>query len=297
MRLTEQTAAQHWVILHKLQSVYSLYIENGGDSGYAVPIYFDRNKGGSMKKTVAAAALIAALLTVCTGCTADISSLIPTSEPVVITGEPLLAPTPTAEPAPTPVVSEVGIDIPSGEWTTILVGPQHMLPDDFDVQLAQVGGKQLDARIVDVVEKMLSDAELDGIYLHCQSAYRDFDYQKKLFDRKIEKLLEKGVPKDAVEDEAARVVARPGTSEHHTGLAIDFLCSDYSHLDEGFADTAAFLWLTENAHKYGFIMRYAANKADITQIIYEPWHWRFVGLDAAYAMHASGECLEEYLGL
>lgn len=123
------------------------------------------------------------------------------------------------------------------------------------------------------------------------SAWRDYSTQKILFDAQIEKWKNQGYSQSDAEKAAASRVAIPGTSEHHTGLAVDFNTTDQS-----FENTKAFKWLKENAEDYGFIMRYAKDKMDITGgIIYEPWHWRFVGINAAKEINAMGYCLEEYL--
>ena len=91
-------------------------------------------------------------------------------------------------------------------------------------------------------------------------------------------------------------VAVPGCSEHQTGLCFDFLTNGGS-LDRTFENTRAFAWLRDNAHLYGFILRYPEDKVGITEYDYEPWHYRFVGRDAAVAIYKSGLCLEEYLEL
>ena len=123
------------------------------------------------------------------------------------------------------------------------------------------------------------------------SAWRDYGTQKTLFDAQVKKWKDKGNSDENAYKIAASRVAIPGTSEHHTGLAVDF-----NTTDESFEKTKAFKWLKENAEDYGFIMRYAKDKMDITGgIIYEPWHWRFVGINAAKEINAKGYCLEEYL--
>ena len=94
---------------------------------------------------------------------------------------------------------------------------------------------------------------------------------------------------------ALTLVTRPGFSEHHTGLALDIVTPTYQNLDEGFAETAAFGWLDQNAAEYGFILRYPKNKESVTQINYEPWHYRYVGVEYAKAIKESGYCLEEFL--
>ena len=91
---------------------------------------------------------------------------------------------------------------------------------------------------------------------------------------------------------AATIIMPPGSSEHNLGYAMDIVC-----VDEWFEDTAEFKWLTENAADYGFIMRYPKDKQDITKVIYEPWHWRYVGVDLAKELKNSGLVMEEYMGV
>jgi D-alanyl-D-alanine carboxypeptidase len=109
--------------------------------------------------------------------------------------------------------------------------------------------------------------------------------------------MDDGMTREQAEEEALRYSARPGTSEHQTGLCLDFMTTQMSDLDESFEDTSAFRWLSSNAHKYGFILRYPSNKVDTTGYKYEPWHYRFVGRSAATEIYESGLCLEEYLEL
>ena len=101
-------------------------------------------------------------------------------------------------------------------------------------------------------------------------------------------------PLDAY-DETKKSVAVPGTSEHATGLALDITSADYAQLDDAQANTAEAKWFAENCWKYGFILRYPPEKSDVTGIIYEPWHYRYVGKDAAKEITESGMTLEEYL--
>ena len=95
--------------------------------------------------------------------------------------------------------------------------------------------------------------------------------------------------------EAGKWVAVPGTSEHQTGLALDIISSSYQVLDRDQENTAEQRWLMENSYKYGFILRYPSDKSEITGINYEPWHYRYVGKEAAKEIYEKGLCLEEYL--
>lgn len=143
--------------------------------------------------------------------------------------------------------------------------------------------------------QMLADCESDGQRPVICSAYRSHSYQVGLFDNKVSRLRAQGLSDEDARDEAMTVVALPGTSEHQTGLALDIVDAGYQELDEAQEDTAVQKWLMANSWRYGFILRYPTGKSRVTGIIYEPWHYRYVGREAAREMYDSGMCLEEYL--
>jgi D-alanyl-D-alanine carboxypeptidase len=129
------------------------------------------------------------------------------------------------------------------------------------------------------------------------SGYRTYDYQQGLFNTYManEAAAHPDWTQKQCEEKVLTYSARPGTSEHQTGLCIDLISQKNVVLDETFAQNPAYAWLIENAHHFGFILRYPADKTAVTGYDYEPWHYRFVGVQAATAMHKSGETLEEYL--
>ncbi len=127
------------------------------------------------------------------------------------------------------------------------------------------------------------------------SAYRSFVYQRELFAIYISDLMEKGMTAEQAIAELTRTSAFPGESEHQSGLCVDLIEKGELNLSESFGETAAFAWLCENAHKYGFILRYPENKNEITGYDYEPWHYRFVGINTARIIHEENMCLEEFL--
>ncbi|MCX7773219.1 MAG: M15 family metallopeptidase, partial [Clostridia bacterium] len=170
------------------------------------------------------------------------------------------------------------------------------IPKDFKVELADFEGGQVDERILEVCKQMFKDAKADGISLVLVDGYRSYNRQKQIYQRKVESFVKKGYSRADAEIKAATITARPNTSEHQTGLALDIVTSSYKVMDKGFSKTKAYQWLSENASRYGFTLRYKKGKEDITKVIYEPWHWRFVGVEAAKAMAKSGQCYEEYLG-
>lgn len=181
------------------------------------------------------------------------------------------------------------------DWSLILVNKTHLIPEDYDVELETIRGNiKADVRIVDNVLNMIKAAKEDGVIISICSPYRDYDRQVVLFNRKVSSYIKRGYTEEEAYDLASNTVAIPGTSEHQLGLAFDFISNDYTSLDEGFANTDAGKWLKKNGAEYGFILRYPDDKVDITDIQFEPWHYRYVGDCARYIMD-NGLCLEEYV--
>jgi len=212
----------------------------------------------------------------------------------------MVSPEPSAaiKPAPTAHKPSVLANEPvfEDEWAQILVNPSHVLPEDFNVDLSDFEGGQVDARILAICEAMFADAKEDGVELILVDAYRSRERQSELFSKKVESYLEDGYGREEAETKAATITARPDTSEHQTGLALDIVSPAHTSRDSGFDETMAFKWLYDNADSYGFILRYPKNKTADTGVVYEPWHWRYVGAAAAAEIRESGECMEEYLG-
>lgn len=145
---------------------------------------------------------------------------------------------------------------------------------------------------------MMLAMSADGITdVYVTSAYRSYSYQLSLFQKYVDSHMAEGMTEEQAIAAALEYSAQAGTSEHQTGLCLDFMTDDMNDLDESFENTAAFEWLSENAYKYGFILRYPKDKVDITGYKYEPWHYRFVGRTTATEIYNSGLCLEEYLEL
>ena len=183
------------------------------------------------------------------------------------------------------------------DWNLILVNRTHPIPEDYEVELKPIGsGHQIDARAYDDFRAMIQAAKSEGIYIYVTSSYRDLDKQTDLYNKKVESYVMQGYSYENAKEQAGQVVAVPGTSEHHLGLALDFVSSEYRKLDEKQENTKGFQWLEEHSWEYGFILRYPNGETDITGIIYEPWHFRYVGLEAAKEITESGLTLEEYLG-
>ena len=202
-----------------------------------------------------------------------------------------------AEPEPTasaalPDASEA----PGAAWNLLLVNPWNELPEGFSVELRELGdGEAVDERAYPDLQAMLDDARAEGLSPIVCSSYRTREKQQELFVRRVGRLTAAGYSEQDAVTEAGKWVAVPGTSEHQTGLALDIISSSYRVLDRDQENTAEQRWLMENSYKYGFILRYPSDKSEITGINYEPWHYRYVGKEAAKEIYEKGLCLEEYL--
>ena len=188
------------------------------------------------------------------------------------------------------------ITIPETNWNLTLVNRNYILKEGYVPKLEEAvkgSGVYLDYRVAPHYQKMYDAAKADGVTLTPNSGYRSYDLQKNNFNNKINFYVSQGYDKVTATQNAARVILPPGTSEHNAGLAMDI-----GWVTEDFENSAAYAWLDAHAHDYGFILRYPKSEAkqSITEIIYEPWHWRYVGVEAAKAMKSSGQVLEEYLG-
>jgi len=182
------------------------------------------------------------------------------------------------------------------DWNLLLVNKQHPVPEEHTFELGTIAGAmKCDARILPELFAMLQAAKDDGVYLAVCSPYRDISRQEILFNRKIKMHMGNGYSYLEAYKKASQIVTVPGASEHQIGLALDIISDDYTSLDEGFANTKAGKWLKEHSKEYGFILRYPKGKEYITGIDYEPWHFRYVGKDAATIIMDNGITLEEFV--
>lgn len=204
-------------------------------------------------------------------------------------------PTPAAL-TPTPTVTPLG-DVSAGEFSLmILVNRDNPMPEGLKPTLVDIGGgDSVDARCYDDLMLMLDDCRAAGLEPVICSAYRTQEYQTMLYENKIDRLIAQGFSAELAPALAMTVVALPGTSEHQLGLALDIVDASYQQLDEAQEHTPVQRWLMDNSYRYGFILRYPNDKSAVTGIIYEPWHYRYVGRDAAQQIYDSGLCLEEFL--
>lgn len=182
------------------------------------------------------------------------------------------------------------------DWNLLLINKQHTIPDDYEFTLGVIkGSMRCDERIIEPLTQMFAAAKEDGVNLVVCSPYRDLARQEYLFDRKMKGFIKSGMSYMDAYKTASITVTVPGASEHQVGLAVDIISDTYSALDEGFADTPAGQWLAEHSWEYGFILRYPLGKEEITGIQYEPWHFRYVGVDAAQIITRDGITLEEFV--
>ena len=182
------------------------------------------------------------------------------------------------------------------DWQLLLVNPWNEIPEDYEVTLKTLpDGNKVDEKAFDGLSAMLEACREAGLQPKICSSYRTQSKQTYLYNNKIARLRNAGYSRAAAEAEAGRWVARPGTSEHQLGLAVDIVSQSYQALTKKQEQTKEQKWLMEHCWEYGFILRYPNDKSEITGIGYEPWHYRYVGRDVALDIRDSGLCMEEYL--
>ncbi len=182
------------------------------------------------------------------------------------------------------------------DWRLLLVNKQHPVPENYTFTPGKItGNMKCDARIIDDLMAMMEAAKADGINLMVCSPYRDYNRQTVLFNRKIDYYMNKGYSYLEAYKISSITVTVPGASEHQIGLALDIVSDTYPYLEIEFGETQAGKWLNKHSCEYGFILRYPLGKEYITGIQYEPWHFRYVGKEAATAIMSQGITLEEFL--
>ncbi|NBK79822.1 D-alanyl-D-alanine carboxypeptidase family protein [bacterium D16-76] len=182
-------------------------------------------------------------------------------------------------------------------WQLRLVNSAHPLPEDWAPDLTVLDpytGEEFDSRAVGYLNEMLSAMESEGLQPLVCSGYRSYESQVRIFQDNVEDAIAQGFSQEEAEQQASLWVMPPGCSEHQSGLAADIVSQENQRLDDTQEDTPEQQWLHAHCQDYGFILRYPPDKTDITGVNYEPWHYRYVGADAARAIMAQGICLEEY---
>ena len=193
----------------------------------------------------------------------------------------------------TNTISQGTSDLP---WYLTLVNSENPIDDNFQITLTRLRNKQaIDARCYPELQAMMDDCRAAGLSPIICSSYRTYDKQEELFEQQVQEFINQGYGKLDAQRKAAGAVARPGTSEHEIGLAIDIVDESNQRLNQYQENTAVQRWLMQNSWRYGFILRYPSDKTDITGIQYEPWHYRFVGKEAARIIYENNWTLEEYL--
>lgn len=177
----------------------------------------------------------------------------------------------------------------------MLVDSFNAVPDNMDTEFGELQGKLIEKQACEQCRLMLEKAKEDNVHIKIISGYRTAEYQQMLWNISVKEAVCQGMPRSEAEKFVSRSLAFPGHSEHNTGLAIDFGTADADDVEDDFYKTKQGKWLCKYAHKYGFILRYPRLKEHITGICYEPWHYRYVGTEAAGLIRQSGLCLEEFL--
>ncbi len=184
------------------------------------------------------------------------------------------------------------------EKELILINPWHLLPEDYEPELENVEyGHKMDVCAAEHLRDMLADCREEGLSPLICSSFRERSKQERLFENDVRKYMYSGMTEEEAREETARNVAVPGSSEHEAGLAVDIVYAGRQILDEEQENNDTQQWLMEHCWEYGFILRYPYDKQEITGITYEPWHYRYVGFEAAEEIMSKGICLEEYLGV
>lgn len=180
-------------------------------------------------------------------------------------------------------------------WALTLINKTYSLDKKYSPTLSPViEGSSItaDSRVSEAYQKMFADAMTAGYVLTPYSGYCSYQGQQTNYNNKVQAFMLQSMTEDEAKANTEKRIEPAGCSENGAGLAVDIISAS-----AGFASTEEYTWLTQNAHKYGFILRYPDDKTDITGMIYQPWHWRYVGVDAATEMKSNNLCLEEYLGV
>lgn len=205
---------------------------------------------------------------------------------------------PQAVPETKPAEKKPAAVIPitdSEKWNLAIINTKYPLPDSYAPTLSNaIDGSniQLDSRVSEHYAEMYAAAKLSGCVLTPYSGYHTYALQETTYNRKVNFYVNKGMSAEEANQKASAQVLPAGCSEHNAGLAMDIVSAS-----SDFVNTKEYKWLCENAYNYGFILRYPEDKTAITGMNFEPWHWRYVGTQAAKEMKEKNQCLEEYLGL
>ncbi len=200
-------------------------------------------------------------------------------------------------PASVPLIISSELKIKAEDkWKLLLVNKKNPLPEGYQTETRRLSnGLLVDTRIYEALMELLEAGNKERCALMVCSAYRSYDRQVELYAADIAKYQSWGYSYEEACALTEETLAVPGSSEHQSGLSVDIVTVRHQVLNAAFADTKAGKWLAEHAHEYGFILRYPKDKEDITGIDFEPWHFRYVGKEAAAEIYELGCCLEEYI--
>lgn len=184
----------------------------------------------------------------------------------------------------------------SGEnWALTLINRTYPLDKKYSPTLSPVvegSSVTADSRVSEAYQLMYAEASKEGYVLTPYSAYCSYQGQQTIYNNKIQSFIFQGMTEEEAKQNAEKRIEPAGCSENGAGLSVDIISAS-----AGFSSTDEYKWLTQNAFKYGFVLRYPDDKTDVTGIIFQPWHWRYVGIEAATEMKNNNQCLEEYLGV
>lgn len=216
----------------------------------------------------------------------------PTAEPAAeVTPEPAVDPdSPEGRAAAMGLPAPPDIDIDS--WEFILANEYNSIGEYAPQGPETLEGQQLDERIIEPMKAMVADTRDQGLSVFLSSGYRSFADQRYLYNRKVAQY-----PPDGKDSNGRWIVLPPGTSEHQTGLACDITDVYHEFKDRSLEETAMYQYMSQHCHEFGFIVRYPADKEDVTGVMYEPWHFRYVGVEVATYITENGICLEEFVSL
>lgn len=199
------------------------------------------------------------------------------------------------------MIANLPADASTDDWNLILVNNENPIPEGYEVNLADIGGEQVDERIVSNWYRWQEAAANNGFNVFVASGYRDVELQETNYNNTYQSYISEGYSEEEATRLTEEYLTRPGHSEHHTGLAIDLLDSEWAASGRGlvteFETQESQQWLVETMADFGFILRYPEGKEEITGIQYEPWHFRFVGEENAQFMNEYDLVLEEYIAL
>lgn len=194
------------------------------------------------------------------------------------------------------VTDGIARQIPASEhWNLLVVNEWNAMPEDFEENLTLTelsNGQKVDSRVYPYLQEMFDTMRAENIYPVVREGYRTEEDQQVILDERIQRYIDEGFSERRAEKAARQYVALPGTSEHHLGSAVDINADTSMSTNDD-----VYEWLAKNAYKYGFILRFPEGKENITGISYEPWHYRYVGKEAAEEIYEKKICLEEYSGL